>query len=547
MTVTMFKNLRINAALLLVLLGFVGLFGLSGGAGLLMLKENRQLIANLSRYGIEQANDLSDASLQLFRSRVALINAKTDMEGGLAEQRDTALQQADILLQGSLARFEHFRQSIDNPDDPAYQNIQASYQALAESGLKPLAEALKSWNGIEANRIVDQVLEPATADFMAALEAFQQTNRTLALRSVKQAAGISDTARYALFACLALALLMALGAHRLFRHAMLRPLSSMQRHVSHMADGDLRARLPRGGRNEIGTLLDGFNHMQDNLVHTVTAVRAEADAMHADTEHIAQRSHMISEQIGRQANALAEADHAIEHLNSVVEQSSQHAQEATALAHNAQTTAATGHDAVAQVVSTMDEIASSAKRINAIVQLINGIATQTNLLALNAAVEAARAGQNGKGFAVVAAEVRELAQRSSQAANEIKALIDASDRSVTAGAGQVHQAGVAMDAILKAVHAVNDRIGWISDAAQRQTQDIAAVKEIVGTVKADTGQNMKLVQQTAGAAGKLTEQAQRLHEMTAAFRTETSIEPGSSIWVEPSHQERIPVALLQAA
>lgn len=535
----MLKHLPIQLTLLLILLGFVGLFASSGLAGLWMLKENQRLIADLGRQGIEQANDLSDASLLLFQSRVALVNAKTYMEGGQAEQRDAALAQADTLLARSATRFGQFRDNTLNADDPGYQRIADSYQTLLSQGLQPLSEALKKWNGIEANRLSDQMLEPATQAFTQALDAYQTSNRQLAQQGLAQASRMSHKAMQTLAALLALSLLMALGAHRIIRRTVLRPLKALLTHFQRMAQGDLRASLPAGGSNEIGTLLAGAAHMQGNLVRTVSGIRDAADLVRLDTQDIAHRSQQIFSQTMRQAGALEQVTQATEALHASVRLSSTHAHDATRMAQQARQTAAKGHDAVAQVISNMSDIASCAQRIQNIVKLITGIATQTNLLALNAAVEAARAGTHGRGFAVVANEVRELAQRSSQAADEIKMLVEASDHSVSAGIGQVRQAGLAMDDILAAAGAVSERIDWIMQAAASQSEGIETVRQVVATVQSDTQAKLPLVGQTDEAARTLSAQAMRLHDIASVFQ----LEPDSLADAEAYEHALRPAAL----
>ncbi len=514
-------KLHVRTILLLVLSGFIVLFISSGVAGIFMLKSTQRTISDLGRHGIEQANRLSDATLALFLGRVALINAKTYMEGGLEEQRDEALAQAGTLLERSATAFGQFHQSLQAEADspPAGQPaLVQHYHALLDDTLHPLSTALRSWNGIEANRIVDQAMEPATNTFLASLEAFQQRNRTMAQQGIQHANHISFRAIQALSLVLALSLLMAFGIHRIFRKALLRPLNGLLSHFNTMATGDLRPQLPSGGTTEIGRLQEGVRHMQASLVRTVASMQDEANAMYTDTNDIAQRNRQISTQIDAQAQALDQAALAIDTLEKNVAQSSRHATEATELAQEAQATASLGHTAVSEVISSMGEISSCAKHISTIVQLINGIATQTNLLALNAAVEAARAGVHGRGFAVVANEVRELAHRSSQAANDIKELIAASDQSVAAGTMQVRQAGQAMDAILTAVASVNQRIAWIAQASAQQTQDIAEVKCAVGSVRQNAQANLDLVQQTGNATMALSEQALRLHAIASDFR-----------------------------
>lgn len=512
------KNLRVSTLLLLTLLGFVGLYAVSGAAGLLMLNQNRVLIADLSQHGIEEANALSDASLRLFQSRVALTNAKTFMDGGQIENRDAALEQADELLRQSMTRFEQFRDRVELHDAMEYQAVLQHYEFLTTQGLLPLSSALEGWNGIEANRIIDQLLEPATNEFMIALEAFQDANRQMANDGIIQADQMSTYAIQALTALLIVALLMALGVHRLFLHTMLHPLRTIRQHCELMTTGDLRTRLSDDRNNEIGTVLQGFNTMQDNLVNTISAVHTETDAMHRGTQDIALRSQKIDQQIIGQSKALDQVAQAIEQLHDTVTQNQQYALEATGLAATTSQTVSSGHEAMTQVVHTMEQIEKSAERIDVIVSIINDIATQTNLLAMNVAVEAARAGEHGKGFTVVANEVRDLATRSSRAANEIGKLINESGRSVDSGTEHVRQAGIAMNAILDAVQAVNDRIERINQTADDQVRDITAVSTIVNNVKTDAWQSMTLVQETTKSARRMTHQAVRLRSVASAFQ-----------------------------
>jgi methyl-accepting chemotaxis protein len=192
--------------------------------------------------------------------------------------------------------------------------------------------------------------------------------------------------------------------------------------------------------------------------------------------------------------------------------------QANQLAVSAAQVAQRGGDVVAQVVTTMDEINTSSKKIADIIGTIDGIAFQTNILALNAAVEAARAGEQGRGFAVVASEVRSLAQRSAQAAKEIKTLIGVSVEKVESGAALVQNAGITMGEIVSSVRRVTDIIGEISAAASEQSQGIGQVNVAVTQLDQMTQQNAALVEESTAAAESLKDQASRLAEVVGAFR-----------------------------
>jgi len=210
----------------------------------------------------------------------------------------------------------------------------------------------------------------------------------------------------------------------------------------------------------------------------------------------------------------------MEQLTGTVRHSADNARQASQMAQSASETAARGGTVVAQVVQTMGEIQASSRKIADIIGVIDGIAFQTNILALNAAVEAARAGEQGRGFAVVASEVRSLAQRSAQAAREIKALIGESVARVESGGALVQSAGRTMGDVVSQVKRVTDLMGEITAAANEQSQGIAQVGEAVNALDQTTQQNAALVEESAAAAESLRAQALRMSQAVAAFRLE---------------------------
>ncbi len=270
-----------------------------------------------------------------------------------------------------------------------------------------------------------------------------------------------------------------------------------------------------------GSLLDGLGQMVESLRRTVTQVRQSTDSISTASSEIATGNQDLSARTEQTASNLQQAASSMEQLTGTVKQSADSARQANQLAASAAEVAARGGNVVSQVVTTMNEINASSKKISDIIGVIDGIAFQTNILALNAAVEAARAGEQGRGFAVVASEVRSLAQRSAQAAKEIKGLIGASVDKVEAGSRLVADAGATMTEIVGSVQRVSDIIGEISAASSEQSDGIGQINAAVLQLDQMTQQNAALVEESAAAAESLKQQAGTLAHAVGAFRLGT--------------------------
>ena len=285
-----------------------------------------------------------------------------------------------------------------------------------------------------------------------------------------------------------------------------------------LARFDLTHPVPRGGSGDVGRLLSALDDTQQALQKLIGKVREASDSIGTASAEIATGNLDLSQRTEQTASNLQNAASSMSELTGTVKQTADAAMTANQLASSAASVAQRGGEAVSQVVATMDEISQSSRKINEIIGTIDGIAFQTNILALNAAVEAARAGEQGRGFAVVAGEVRALAQRSAEAAKEIKSLISASVERVDSGTEQVQAAGATMTEIVASVQRVTDIIGEISAAAREQSEGIGVVNGSVVQLDQMTQQNAALVEESAAAAESLREQSARMAEAISVFK-----------------------------
>jgi len=285
-----------------------------------------------------------------------------------------------------------------------------------------------------------------------------------------------------------------------------------------LADGDLGVRFENNSKDELGELSRSLDRMREAFANMIGDIRDTSESVSVASSQIAQGNAHLSSRTEQQAGSLQVTAASMEELSSTVKNNANTARQANQLAASASEVAARGGQAVGQVVSTMGDIQASSRKIAEIIGVIDGIAFQTNILALNAAVEAARAGEQGRGFAVVAGEVRNLAQRSAQAAREIKQLISDSVQKVDSGSRQVTEAGQTMRDIVDQVKRVADLIGEITSATLEQDSGIGQVNAAVTQLDQMTQQNAALVEQSAAAAESLKEQAARLAQAVAIFK-----------------------------
>jgi len=440
----------------------------------------------------------------------------------LTGQAAELLGRAKVHLEEAQSEFESYKR-LPKPagSHTVLTEVEESFGILVNYGLHPLIAALER-NDIPAYQIrMEMVQDAQDGRFARAVDQFDDWRADKLVASY----GIAEKRyEWVLFVVIiggVIAVLLVFGTYIFLRRQVLQPLKEAGQYFDLIANGDLTAKVGVRSANEIGQLFTALKRMQESLTRTVAAVRRGVEEINVGAREIATGNADLSSRTEQQAASLEETAASMQELAFTVKQNAENARQANQLAASASDVAARGGTAVSAVVKTMHEISASSHKISEIVSVIDGIAFQTNILALNAAVEAARAGEQGKGFAVVAGEVRSLAQRSANAAKEIKNLIEESVDKVGAGSQQVERAGATMQEIVSSVKRVTDIMSEIAAASEEQSKGIDQVNGAVLQMDGVTQQNAALVEEAAAAASSLQEQAQWLAEAVAVFKINT--------------------------
>jgi methyl-accepting chemotaxis protein len=379
------------------------------------------------------------------------------------------------------------------------------------------AERLNSLAGNDASKEI--VLDGAPKLVQAVAVKGTEWTLLVAIDKADVNAGMRHATQSSLIAIVLVAALAALVLG-LITAAVFRRLSQVRNAMDSIGsgNGDLTMRLPEDGKDEVSQIARSFNVFVQKITTILQEIRDTSDAVKVSSSEIASGNLDLSGRTEQQAGALEQTASAMEELTSTVKQNSDNARQANQLALAASAIAREGGEVVGNVVATMEAINQSSRQIVDIIGVIDGIAFQTNILALNAAVEAARAGEQGRGFAVVASEVRSLAQRSAQAAKEIKVLIDSSVSKVSDGGLLVEKAGQTMVEIVDSVKNVSAIVSEIANASSEQSTGIEEINRAITHMDEATQQNAALVEQAAAAAQSLQDQATSLATIVSGFK-----------------------------
>ncbi|MFZ6653922.1 methyl-accepting chemotaxis protein [Undibacterium sp. TJN19] len=467
---------------------------------------------------------LDDGINALATMRVATLTYLADSDEARRATMLPRIDAARVKLVEALDKYE--KEDIADQKDrellTADRSTFATYDALR---VKVLALGVEGKMDEAKDLLIGQ--QAVVQKALEALREHQKYNVQLGAAGAEQASAVLRRANLTssiigLIAVLAVAAMALMLARKIVSN-----LNTAIEVASAVAAGDLTKEIDDSGKDEIAQLMRALKEMSGSLEKICSEIRHSTDAIATASSEIATGNMDLSSRTEQQAGALEETASSMEELTSTVKQNSDNARQANVLAQTASKVAVDGGAVVSQVVGTMAEINDSAKQIEAIISVIDGIAFQTNILALNAAVEAARAGEQGRGFAVVASEVRNLAQRSASAAKEIKTLIDNSVEKVASGSRLVDEAGVAMSNVVESIRRVTDVVSEISSASHEQSSGIDQINQAVIHMDEATQQNAALVEQAAAAASSLQDQAHNLSQVVSVFKIKNLL-PASS-------------------
>ncbi|QHJ01662.1 HAMP domain-containing protein [Xylophilus rhododendri] len=501
-------GLRLGLALGTILLVLM----LSSAAGVWRLSElagrMHILATSDNEKQIVAAEWLSTISLNLVRTRAALLGPR-ELVPELQREMDTTSTATTALR-------ERLNRLVTTPEGKA---MLVDIDKARDAYRTPRADLLKRHTaGEDVRAAVEQQIRPLSEAYVATIKVFQARQIQRYQDALAAAEADAAEAQRFLIGCGVVAVLLGAFLAVVLSRSIVEPLRRVAASTRRLAEGDLTEEIAAQGRDEATEVQTGLQALQASLTRVVSGVRSNAESVATASAEIAQGNNDLSGRTEQQASALEETAASMEELSSTVRQNSDNAQQANQLAQGATDVAVQGGEVVARVVDTMKGINESSRKIEDIISVIDGIAFQTNILALNAAVEAARAGEQGRGFAVVASEVRSLAQRSADAAKQIKGLIGTSVERVEQGSSLVDQAGTTMQEVVSAIRRVTDLMGEISSASMEQSSGVAQVGQAVTQMDQVTQQNAALVEQSAAAAASLKTQAEQLVSAVAVFK-----------------------------
>lgn len=496
----------------------LGIFLASSASNLWSLTRSNQSLDNVNKE-IRVVLSVIDPINHSRTLRVRLMEAMINASLGDKAKTQASLDSAKAVMQKANDAFNAYQAAPAVEGEEALaEPYRRAWHTYVDDGLRPMMEAASNNDTARFNQLVSTTIPQLDRQFEITLDNLLAFREKYAQRLNNDAQNrfVNSMVTIGVFALLFSLIIAAIFI--LLRRRVLSPLDTARAHCQKMAAGELHLPIANGSKDEIGDMLGSLEQMRLALVEIIAQVRNSSQSVAHAAEEIAAGNIDLSARTEEQAASLGQTAASMEELTSTVKHTSENTQQANTLAAAMRSSAQEGNTTVEKAVLSMKEIEASSGKIDTIISLIEDIAFQTNILALNAAVEAARAGEQGRGFAVVASEVRNLAQRSSLAAKEIKELIEASGRQVLLGSERVSQAGESMQRIIGTVKQVSELMAEIALSTGEQSRGIEQINQAVAQMDTVTQQNAALVEEASAAAHSLKEQSQLLEETVAVFK-----------------------------
>lgn len=527
---TILNHIRISTTLLVVMSQFLLVVIVLGGSAYYFLNKNGEMLETVGAQGQRQTL-ISDLTTATSEARASLMLIAHQMREAGYSGNTELLGYAEQQLAGVKVRIDLAETSyktvyesevLDPQAKRLIEAVNEKYGPYVHDVIHQLIITLDDRNYSEFYKINESIGNQRAEEFQRSLYELNAYEQMRMQSFLEEAQNSIKTALIIIITGIVMGLIFTFLIRYLFAKCVVSPLRDLGMHFDLIANGDLSRSVRFKGTNEIGFIYDSVQRMQSSLQSMVKQVRNSAETINGSALELFSGNTELNTRMEQSAASLQQTASTMSEIATTVRLNTDNAIEADKVTKKAADIAKKGGEAVRTVVDTMGGIAKSSAQITEFVNVIDSIAFQTNILALNAAVEAARAGEQGRGFAVVASEVRALAQRSAQAASEVKTLIESSSVQVQMGAQQATDAGKVIDEVVGAVNSASLLMSDITRASDEQADGISQVNVAVSQMDAVVQQNSELVVQLTGLAGALQDHAGHLNQAVAQFRVDGS-------------------------
>ena len=526
----MFSNMTIKSRLVFVI-GFLSLLLIGSGViGVSSLSSSNEALRAAYEGRLMPLVQLNEAVRIVDANRMKIaesLNGDPATVNKAMDDIEARASRVEAIWKGYLAG------PLGTEERTLAEKVMALHKEFVAQGMKPAIEALRAQNVQLGMEILQGAMQQGYGRFSEAMDALIGAKTKLAKAEFDERQDSYVMVRNLAIIAIVVGVLLAALVGFVVIRTISASLEEAVRIARKVAEGDLSQAIEVKSKDETGQLLEALKTMTESLARTVGQVRSATETIGLASREIAAGNADLSARTEAQASSLVETASSMEELTTTVRQNADNARQANQLVVSASDVAMRGGQVVGDVVSTMGSIKESSRKIADIIGVIDGIAFQTNILALNAAVEAARAGEQGRGFAVVASEVRSLAQRSANAAKEIKALIVDSVEKVDTGGKLVDQAGMTMNEIVTSVKHVADIMNEITAASEEQSAGIEQVNQAIGKMDEMTQQNSALVEEASAAAQSMQDQAATLAQAVSLFHLRDGMQARTAMPASP--------------